>query len=104
MDLLVKTRNEQIFAQGNKFFFASNSEDGHLHQYKVLARVAHEANLDKPDLVRSTKLRKYLATMAQVSCIFHSFGNVVCLYVVPQHVSKVVKLFSSIIVHANAGV
>lgn len=81
MDLLVKTRNEQNLSRENKYFFASNSEDGHIQQYKVLARVANEAKLDKPDLVRSTKLRKYLATMAQVSYILiHLAMKFVCWF------------------------
>jgi hypothetical protein len=71
MDMIVKVRSEQNISPGNKFFFASNSEDGHLQQYKILARVANEANLEQPELVRSTKLRKYLATMAQVKFFSH---------------------------------
>ena len=67
MDLVVCVRRENYISPVNKFFFATNSDDGHLLQYKVLSRIASEAHLEKPDLVRSTKLRKYLATMAQVS-------------------------------------
>jgi hypothetical protein len=73
MDLLNEIRIKQDLSSGNKFFFASDSANGHLQQFKVLKRVAAEANLDQPHLVRSTKLRKYLATMAQVSvCVLNS--------------------------------
>jgi hypothetical protein len=66
MDLLLEVRQKNHIGHGNKFFFASQSEDGCLSQFKILQRVANEAGLKHPDLVRSTKLRKYLATMAQV--------------------------------------
>ena len=67
MDQLVSTRQENHLSSENSYFFASSSTGGHLSQFKVLARVAKDAKLNKPELVRSTKLRKYLATMAQVS-------------------------------------
>jgi hypothetical protein len=70
MDLLVHTRQENNIAQQNQFFFASDSADGHLCQHTVLKRIAVEANLEKSDLFRSTKLREYLATMAQVGMCF----------------------------------
>lgn len=67
MDMLCDIRQQQNLSPGNKYLFASDSSNGHLQQFKVLKRVALEAKLDQPHLVRSTKLRKYLATMAQVS-------------------------------------
>ena len=69
MDLLVETRQQNHVKLNNKYFFASDSMDGYLSQFKVLTRVANEAGLKKPHLVRSGKLRKYLATIAQVGII-----------------------------------
>jgi hypothetical protein len=67
MNILVKTRRMHNLSLQNQYFFATDSVDGHLYQYKVLQKVASEAQLEQPNLVQCTKLRKHLATMAQVS-------------------------------------
>jgi hypothetical protein len=70
MALLVRVRQENNLSPGNKYFFASNSTDGFLKQSKVLAKISSDADLRHPKLIRSTKLRKYLATVAQVKIMF----------------------------------
>jgi hypothetical protein len=87
MDLLVDARRQNHIAPTNKYFFATESVDGHLFHFRVLRKVATEAGLPQPELIGSTKLRKYLATMAQVRVVDQvlSIGNLVytedCKYV-----------------------
>ena len=48
----------------NKFFFATNSTDGHLDSWLVLRRTAEAAGVVNPRLITSQSLRKYVATSA----------------------------------------
>jgi hypothetical protein len=73
MNLIVEVREKNHLSTKNKYFFASESDDGHLSHFKVLRRVAAEAGLKRPELIGSTKLRKYLATLAQVGILSNSF-------------------------------
>ena len=66
MKLLSDTRTVCGVPQENKYFFATNSSCGHFHSWLVLNRVAGFAGCEKPQLVTSTRLRKYVATLAQV--------------------------------------
>ena len=51
----------------NQFLFAlPNTKRGHLSFYKTLRSVARRAKLKKPHLLTTTRIRKHLATMAQV--------------------------------------
>jgi len=67
MDVLVRVRTEMNLVPDNEYFFASDSPHGHLSSYKVLEHCTHEAHLQFPKRVRSTNLRKYMATVTQVS-------------------------------------
>jgi len=58
----------------NDFFFALPGSKGHLRFFDVMRRVAERAGLKRPDLLTCTRMRKHLATMAQVvivSCHLH---------------------------------
>lgn len=66
MDVLVTAREDNNLLMCNKFFFASDSTNGHLQQCKVLGDIAKRAKLEKPNLMRSTNLRKYMSTVTQV--------------------------------------
>jgi hypothetical protein len=48
------------------YFFASSST-GYMNGWQALDNVAKAAKLERPDLIRSTLLRKYMATVAQMS-------------------------------------
>lgn len=74
MDTLVDVRQKEKFCLENKFFFASDSNNGCISHWKVLSQLCNDAELQKPKLIRSTKLRKYMATVAQVSFI-HLYIN-----------------------------
>lgn len=56
---LIQTNNENMFP---KF----NSHLGHLVGYEVLKQVCSQVGLERPDLITSTKMRKYIATVTQV--------------------------------------
>lgn len=92
MDTLVHVRQKESFCPENKYFFASDSPNGYISQWKVLSEMSRRAQLQKPELMRSTKLRKYMATVAQVSllknwlCCSVSFHKLAYarLYVLPR--------------------
>jgi hypothetical protein len=66
MDLLVDMRQKHTLMPNNRYFFASDSQNGYLDQWQVLKSQSDAAGLKRPDLIRSTRLRKYMATVAQV--------------------------------------
>ena len=61
----------------NKFLFAlPQTTSSHLGFYGTLRRVAHKAGLKKPHLLTTTRLRKHLATMAQVYNCAYFYGMI----------------------------
>lgn len=66
LDVLSKTRMAAGVPDGNGFVFALPGTTTHLQFFTCLRRVATAAELQRPDLVTSTRMRKRLATMAQV--------------------------------------
>ena len=66
MDALVQTRNRCGLPISNPYFFATPSSSGYLNGWQVMNNVAVNAGLDKPHLVQSTRMRKYMATVTQV--------------------------------------
>lgn len=66
MNLLADKRTICNVPKTNVFFFAVPSTDGHLNGWQVMDRLARKANLEKPDRVHGTALRKYMATVIQV--------------------------------------
>jgi len=66
MDVLLNARSSCGILPRNKFFFALARSLGHLRFFNVLKSVATRAKLQRPDLLTTTRMRKYLATMAQV--------------------------------------
>lgn len=65
VDMLNKTREVCGIKAENKFIFA-NTQMGHQNAWQVLNSMAHKAGCNKPELISSTRLRKYLATVCQV--------------------------------------
>jgi len=66
MDLLVKTRTQCGIPSENKYFFATDSDDGYFDSWLVLHNLARDAGVANTRLVTSRMLRKYVATLAQV--------------------------------------
>jgi len=82
MELLVSRRDRCGVPSMNRYFFATNSRDGHLNTWLVLHSNAVAAGVEKPRLVTSSRLRKYIATVAQVYVCNLSpvnFSNIFCL-------------------------
>lgn len=52
----------------NKFVFASG-EKGYLNAWQIIHKTAKLAGCAQPSLISSTRLRKYIATACQVSCV-----------------------------------
>jgi len=70
IDVLVKRRSEVGINPENPYLFAAtgNGSLGHLRPWECLRKVAtcEELNLEKPEAVTSTRLRKYVATVSQI--------------------------------------
>jgi hypothetical protein len=67
MDALVCHRTSCGIPEANVYFFASPSENNYINGWQAMDNVAKSANLAQPQLIHSTLLRKYMATVAQVS-------------------------------------
>jgi hypothetical protein len=65
MDLLCEKR-KSCGVVDNTFFFAIPGTSTHLHFFPVLQKIAKAARMKRPDLLTTTRLRKHVATMAQV--------------------------------------
>lgn len=70
MDVLLETRTCCGIPDDNIYFFALPMSKGHLSFYPVLQRIAKEAGMKRPELLTSTRMRKHVATMAQVCYAF----------------------------------
>lgn len=67
IDLLLQTRVNMNIPSNNNFLFAAGGNAvSHLRGHDALRMCCHEANLERPDLISSTKLRKYVATVSQI--------------------------------------
>lgn len=66
LEVLNNKRDQVGIPQNNPFCFASRSQHGYLDGWQAMNLIAKEANLSKPELVTSTKLRKYNATVSQL--------------------------------------
>ena len=63
MSTLVRTRIQCGIPTSNLYFFATPSENGYLNGWQAMKNVADSAELEKPELIHSTRLRKYIATV-----------------------------------------
>ena len=69
MAALMNQRNNFVPSE-NVFFFAIPYTTSCVNFYQTLQKVAKRAQICHPELVTSTRLRKYAATMIQVSIFF----------------------------------
>jgi len=68
MDLLVKHWRKCGLKDSNLYIFATQGE-GHLSTWQVIQAMATAAGCKRPELVTSSRLRKYIATVSQVLSI-----------------------------------
>lgn len=66
LDLLIKCREAVGICQGNKFVFPTNTASGCIRGCDVLRHYAEVCGADHPDTLKSTNLRKHIATMTQI--------------------------------------
>ena len=67
IDALIDTRSSCGISSDNKYIFALAQSTGHLRFFNVLKNVATQAGMKRPDLLTTTRMRKHVATMAQVT-------------------------------------
>jgi hypothetical protein len=72
MESLSKYRCECGIPDSNVYFFALPSANGHVNGWKAMGNIAKAAMLTNPELIHSTRLRKYIATVTQVVTNFIS--------------------------------
>ena len=65
LDALVKFRAEIAILPSNEFMFA-NTKLSYIRENDALSKCISRCDLKKSELIKSTKLRKYAATVAQV--------------------------------------
>ena len=65
IDALIACRSQCGVTATNKYIFA-NQKEGHLDTWQILRQLAVEAGCQKPELISSNTLRKYIATVCQV--------------------------------------
>lgn len=66
LDELLRCREKCGIPSSNIYFFAVPGTNGCLNGWQTMDRVARAAGLLKPELIHSTRLRKYAATVTQV--------------------------------------
>lgn len=67
MELLAEKRECCSIPTSNVYFFATPSTNGYINGWQVMQDVAVAAQLKHPQLIHSTRLRKYVATVSQVN-------------------------------------
>lgn len=69
IDLLIECREKIGVSKINPYVFAAPTRDSRnaLRGYQALANVSKKiSNLKNPELIKSTELRKYVATVSQI--------------------------------------
>lgn len=66
IDLLMKTRQEGGIRDDNPYVFAYSNSDNHLRGSDCLRKLSSQCEAEYPERLRSTNLRKHVATMCQV--------------------------------------
>jgi len=66
MDVIDDVRRRHDINAANPCFFASDTADGYADHCCVLRELSRDAGVKRPDLIRSTKLRKCMASVMQV--------------------------------------
>lgn len=80
MEVLLKCRDSSCAPLSNKFIFARQCADTPISGITTMKALVQEcSNLEKPDRITSTKLRKYIATVSQVIYFFSADSIYDCL-------------------------
>ena len=67
MEILYKQREMAGISSHNTYFFGrQNTESSNIRACDCLRELALECGLKSPELIRSTKMRKYIATISQI--------------------------------------
>jgi len=66
MDTLVRAWSLCGIPATNPYFFATPTPAGYFNAWQVMRNTAANAGLEKPELIQSTRIRKYMATVTQV--------------------------------------
>jgi hypothetical protein len=66
VNALAKHRTTCGIPESNIYCFAVPSNNGYVNGWQAMNNVAKAAKLEKPNLIHSTRLRKYIATVTQV--------------------------------------
>jgi len=66
MAVLARKRTEVEVPKENVYFFAIPKTMTHIGYYSILQKIATSAGLRQPHLLTTTRMRKHVATMAQV--------------------------------------
>ena len=74
VDTLIQYRKDCGILEANLYLFA-NQHLGHLNTNDALKAATRHLDLQRPELIRSTKLRKYMATVSQV-CVMILFFKI----------------------------
>ena len=76
IDLLLATRNEAGISPSNEYLFP-NYVEGHLNGWQTMNRLAVKAGCAQLNLISSTRLRQYLATVCLVSVfqLYNTYYN-----------------------------
>ena len=73
MDTLVDKCQVCGISPKNPYFFANDSHNGHVDNWQVLKDSCRGAQLERPELITSTNLQKYVATVTQVNADYIRF-------------------------------
>ena len=65
LDLLIKCRPFNVEIE-NKYLFARGTGDNNIRGSEHMAKFAKKANLEFPERICATNMRKYIATVVQV--------------------------------------
>ena len=66
IDLLIRSRNSLTNCLNSKYLFPTKSASSHIRGTDVLRSIAIDCGAEHPERLRSTKLRKHIATMTQL--------------------------------------
>jgi hypothetical protein len=88
MEVLAQKRESCHIPASNVYFFATPTTNGYINGWQVMQDVSVAAKLEHPQLIHSTRLRKYVATVSQVN-------------IGPVNILKLI-IFFSVFTHYNS--
>lgn len=83
LELLVSCRSK-IIKDDNPYLFPRASGNKHIRGSDIVRQMAHKADLQYPERIGSTNMRKYIATVVQVISILPNSEKGISLHTVEQ--------------------